>query len=91
MPPYSLWLRGAVDIGRWMLGPGIGCRGSRMMPVAANGTPACAHYKPSRDGTRLEPWAIHHLEVVGGRVSQITNFLDTRLFGLFGLPPWLER
>jgi RNA polymerase sigma-70 factor (ECF subfamily) len=91
MPPYRLWLRGPVDIGRWMLGPGSGCRGSRLVPVMANGSPAYAHYKPTGQEGRLEPWAIHLLEVSGDRISGITNFLNTDLFALFGLPPHLER
>jgi RNA polymerase sigma-70 factor (ECF subfamily) len=91
MPPYRLWLQGPVDIGRWMLGVGIGCRGSRLVPVMANGSPAYAHYKPTGEGDRLEPWAIHLLEVSGDRISGITNFLNTDLFALFGLPPHLER
>ncbi len=48
MPPFDLWLAGREDIFEWWLGPGIGCRGSRMMPtVAANGSPAFGQYKPS--------------------------------------------
>jgi RNA polymerase sigma-70 factor, ECF subfamily len=90
MPPYALWLRGPVDIGRWHLGPGYACAGSRMIPVMANGSPAFAQYKPSGPGGRREPWAIHVLGVRGGRVVSITNFLDTRLFALFGLPPHLD-
>ncbi len=87
MPPYSLWIQGPADIGAWMLGPGIACRDSRMVPILANGTPAVAQYKPSGsdDGRRL-PWAIHLIEMSGDRISGITNFLDTRLFALFGLP-----
>jgi RNA polymerase sigma-70 factor (ECF subfamily) len=87
MPPYEMWLAGAVDIGRWMLGPGIGCRGSRLVPLTANGLPAFAQYRPSGPGGRHEPWAIHVLEVSAGRVARITAFLDTNLFPLFGLPP----
>ncbi|NMR19445.1 sigma-70 family RNA polymerase sigma factor [Cellulomonas fimi] len=90
MPPYALWLQGPVDIGRWHLGPGYACRGSRMIPVMANGSPAFAQYKPSGPGGRREPWAIHVLRVHEGRVSSITNFLDTRLFALFGLPARLD-
>ena len=45
MPPYRMWLRGRDDIGRWLLGPGIGCRGSRLVPVMANGSPALAQYR----------------------------------------------
>src|SRR5207245_9982089 len=38
MPPYDLWLRGREDILAWWFGPGIGCRGSRLVPtVGANG------------------------------------------------------
>ena len=31
MPPYDLWLKGRDDILTWWLGPGIGCKGSRMI------------------------------------------------------------
>ena len=51
MPPYPMWLRGAADIGRWMVGPGAGCRGSRLVPVPANGGTALAPVPP-RPGRR---------------------------------------
>jgi RNA polymerase sigma-70 factor (ECF subfamily) len=88
MPPYELWLRGPVDITKWWLGPGIGCRGSRLVPTVANGLPAFGQYKPSGPGGSLEPWALLVLEISGDRVGGMTFFLDTeRLFPLFGLPP----
>ncbi len=90
MPPYGLWISGPADIGQWHLGPGGACRGSRLVPVSANGSPAFAQYKPGDTAGRLEPWAIHWLQVADGRIIGITNFLDTRLFGLFGLPDHLE-
>ena len=41
MPPFDLWLRGRDHILTWWYGPGIGCRGSKLIPtVAANGSPA---------------------------------------------------
>ncbi len=91
MPPYDLWLRGRDDIFRWWFGPGIGCRGSKLVPVVqANGAPAFGQYKPSPDGG-YEPWALQVVEVSGGRVGELTFFLDTeRLFPLFGLPPRLD-
>jgi RNA polymerase sigma-70 factor, ECF subfamily len=91
MPPYDLWLQGRDDIFTWWWGPGIGCRGSRLVPVAdANGSPAFGQYKPSPDGG-FEPWAIQVLELSGGRVAELTFFLDTeRLFPLFGLPARLD-
>ena len=71
-------------------GPGIGCRGSRLIPTVANGSPAFGQYKPSPDGG-LEPWSLQVLELSDGRISGITFFLDTAaLFPLFGLPPRLE-
>jgi RNA polymerase sigma-70 factor (ECF subfamily) len=90
MPPYKLWLRSHDDIRRWCLGPGIGCRGSRLLPTGANGSPAYGQYKPSAEGGH-EPWALQVLEVSAGRIDGICFFLDTgRLFPLFGLPPRLE-
>jgi RNA polymerase sigma-70 factor (ECF subfamily) len=88
MPPYELWLQTHLDIRRWCLGPGIACRGSRLIPTMANGSPAFGQYKPSGPGGVLEPWSLQVLEVSGGRISGITFFLDTaRFFPLFGLPP----
>ncbi|HEV3407996.1 MAG TPA: sigma-70 family RNA polymerase sigma factor, partial [Gaiellaceae bacterium] len=88
MPPYDLWLRGRDDIFRWWLGPGIECRGSRVIPtLAANGAPAFGQYKPSANGGGYEPWALQVLEVSDGRIAELTFFLDTEtLFPLFGLP-----
>jgi RNA polymerase sigma-70 factor, ECF subfamily len=87
MPPFDMWLQGRDDIFSWWLGPGIGCRGSRVIPVvSANGSPAFGQYKPSPDGG-YEPWALQVLEVSEGRIGELTFFLDTdRLFPLFGLP-----
>ena len=87
MPPYDLWLTGRDDIFAWWWGPGIGCKGSRVIPtMAANGSPAFGQYKPSEDGG-YEPWALQVLEVSDGRIAEMTFFLGTeRLFPLFGLP-----
>ena len=86
MPPYEMWLQGRDDIGRWMLGPGRHCEGSRLIPTMANGRPAFAQYRPSGLAGRHEPWALHVLELSDGRIQAITSFLDTRLFPLLGLP-----
>jgi RNA polymerase sigma-70 factor (ECF subfamily) len=87
MPPFDLWLSGRDDILTWWVGPGNGCRGSRVIPtVAANGAPAFGQYKPSEDGG-YEPWALQVLEIEDGKVVEFTFFLDTeRVFPLFGLP-----
>ena len=91
MPPFDMWLSGRDDILAWWFGPGIGCRGSRVIPtVSANGSPAFGQYKPSPDGG-YDPWALQVVELSVGRIAEFTFFLDTeRLFPLFGLPLRLE-
>jgi RNA polymerase sigma-70 factor (ECF subfamily) len=91
MPPYDLWLRGRDDIFGWWFGPGIGCRGSRLVPtVSANGSPAYGQYKPAPGGG-YEPWALQVLELSDDGIAEFTFFLDTEtLFPLFGLAPRLE-
>ena len=87
MPPYELWLRGTESIARWMLTYGIGCRGSRLVPVqSANGLPTFVQYR--QGGT--QPWAVVLLELEGDRVSKLHYFLDTEtLFPKFGMPTQL--
>ncbi len=86
MPPYSLWMKGPEDIVKWMIGPGNGCAGSRMIPTRANGAPAFAQYRPDADGGH-SPWGLHVLETDGTRITGINVFLDTAaLFPAFGLP-----
>jgi RNA polymerase sigma-70 factor (ECF subfamily) len=83
MPPYPMWIRGADEIGRWMVGPGAECEGSRTVPVAVNGTIGFAQY---RAGGR-EPFAIQTLWVDGSRVREIHTFvMPQELFPLFGMP-----
>ena len=81
----------ATTSSRWWLGPGIGCRGSRVIPtIAANGCPAFGQYKPSETGEGYDPWALQVLEIEDGRIVEFTFFLGTEtLFPLFGLPPRL--
>jgi RNA polymerase sigma-70 factor (ECF subfamily) len=92
MPPFDLWLSGRDDILSWWVGPGAGCRGSRVIPtVAANGAPAFGQYKPNEAGDGYEPWALQVLEIEDGRIVEFTFFLDTeRVFPLFGLPLQFE-
>jgi len=68
MPPYELWLRGHDEIRRWFLGTGIGCRGSRLVPTVANGSPAFGQYRPALEDGH-EPWVLQVLEISAGRIS----------------------
>jgi RNA polymerase sigma-70 factor (ECF subfamily) len=92
MPPFDLWLSGRDDMMTWWFGPGIGCKGSRVIPAGtANGSPAYGQYKPAEDGNGYEPWALQVVELSGGKIGELTFFLDTAtLFPLFGLPLRLE-
>ncbi|MFC8922946.1 sigma-70 family RNA polymerase sigma factor [Cellulosimicrobium sp. NPDC057127] len=91
MPPYPLWMRGTDDIVRWMVGPGWECEGSRLVPVAVNGTFGFGQYRRA-EGGGYEPWALQVIETEGGRVVAINAFLDTAAwFPLFGLPPRLDE
>ncbi len=88
MPPYDFWLSGPEEMGRWFLGEGIGCRGSRLVATAANGSPAFGSYRSDPAGGH-SPWALQVIEVSGDRIVGHHNFLDTRLFAAFGLPSHL--
>jgi len=92
MPPFDMWLEGRDDIFTWWFGPGIGCKGSKVIPtVAANGAPAFGQYKPSDTGSGYDPWALMVLEIEDGKIVEFTFFLDTEtLFPLFGLPLTLD-
>ena len=105
MPPYTLWLEGPESVAAWMLGPGAGCRGSRVVPTWANGQPAWAQYRPAATGKpgvsgascdadaagRWTPWAlVVPIPGADGRITALHFFLDTEtLFPRFNLPPEL--
>ncbi|HEX2192515.1 MAG TPA: sigma-70 family RNA polymerase sigma factor [Acidimicrobiales bacterium] len=88
MPPFDFWLEGPVEMGRWFVGPGIVCEGSRLVATAANGSAAFGSYHADPEGGHT-PWAIQVIEVSGDRIVGHHNFLDTRLFAVFGLPAHL--
>lgn len=94
MPPFELWIHGAEAIGRWMVEPGpSGCRGSKLLPIAANGCPGFAQYRRDPEGG-YAPWALQVLEITDGRIAEMAFFLalgdPERLFASFGLPAHLD-
>lgn len=94
MPPFAMWLKGAADIGSWMVQPGpSGCRGSKLLATWANGCPAFGQYRPDPAGG-YAPWAIQVLEISHGQIAQMSFFLAfldaDRLFPAFGLPTHLD-
>jgi RNA polymerase sigma-70 factor (ECF subfamily) len=97
MPPLPLWVRGAADVGTFMLGPGVACRGSKLIATSANGLPAFASYKPDEESGAWLPWSVTLLEADASgagepTVTGVHNFLAPfmpKLFASFGLPEQL--
>jgi RNA polymerase sigma-70 factor (ECF subfamily) len=91
MPPFALWLQGPEPVRSWLLGMGAGCRGSRLLPTEACGSPAFGHYKLDADG-RHKAFALEVLELSGDRIQGWNFFLETEtLFPKFQLPLHLPR
>jgi RNA polymerase sigma-70 factor (ECF subfamily) len=89
MPPYDMWLTGPDDLAAWFLGQGSGCRGSKLIPIAVNGTAAFGSYRMTRPGL-WEPFSVQVIEVAGGRIVGHHNFLSPERFAEYGLPPRIE-
>jgi RNA polymerase sigma-70 factor (ECF subfamily) len=85
MPPLALWLKGREDLEAWYLGWGIGCKGSRLVPITVSGCVGFGQYR-AKEGGGHEPWSIQVLEMSAGQVVHVHHFLDTALFARFGLP-----
>jgi RNA polymerase sigma-70 factor (ECF subfamily) len=86
MPPYALWFQGPEAIRSWMLGLGCGCRGSRLVPTAACGSPAFGQYRVNPDGGH-KAWALIVLDFLDDRIAAVNSFLDVdALFPRFDLP-----
>ncbi|MGE4056021.1 MAG: RNA polymerase subunit sigma-70, partial [Vicinamibacterales bacterium] len=80
------WLQGREPIRSWLAGRGAGCRGSRLIPTSACGSPAFAQYRQNPEGG-YAAWALVVLEFDGNHIASWNSFLDTeRLFPLFDLP-----
>ena len=92
MPPYELWLQTHQDIVDWCLGPGIGCRGSRLIPIDGQ---RLAGVRPVQAGSATAAWSRGRSRSSRWsgpvRIAGITFFLDTeRFFPMFGLPAHLD-
>lgn len=89
MPPFELWIQGRDELARWFVGPGAGCRGSRLLPVTGNGLHGFGSYRPDGHGGH-DPWGIQLLEFRGDRIAAQHSFIDPKLFPEFGLPTHLD-
>ena len=68
MPPYPLWLQGADELGCGSCGPGSACRGSRLAADRRQRRAGVRAMAGDPDGG-YDAWAIHVLEVSGGRIT----------------------
>jgi RNA polymerase sigma-70 factor, ECF subfamily len=87
MPPFSAWFQGPKDIGMsigQMVLPPSAKGVFRLVPVSANGEQGFGVYAKDEQGV-YRANAIHVLRFSGGKLAEITAFLDARLFKLFGL------
>ena len=89
MPPILNWFRGRSDYGKF-IARSYSMRGFdwRMIPVSANGQPACAAYTRATDGM----YRLHTLQVftvTPAGITRNTVFQDEAVFAIFALPPTL--
>jgi RNA polymerase sigma-70 factor (ECF subfamily) len=85
MPPFNFWVAGPVEMGKFFLGAGHSCEGSKLIATSANGAYAFGSYKPDPAGGHM-PWAVQVIEVSGNRIVAHHNFIGDENFKLFGLP-----
>jgi RNA polymerase sigma-70 factor (TIGR02960 family) len=88
MPPLPAWFSGRADIGRFLAGR-MFATPWRLVPISANGQLAFACYQ-SQEGDqgagRFRLGAINVVGLRGGRVAELTGFIDPALHRHFGLP-----
>jgi len=92
MPPFEAWFKGGHAIGAAIGGmvlPATAKGAYRLLPIRANGHAAFAMYKKDEHG-EFRPNSLHVVEVVGGRIAEITAFLEPKLFPNFGLAAVLK-
>lgn len=91
MPPFGWWLSGRAGIRAALLTEDADCDRSRLVPVAANGSPGFGQYVYSVEWGAYLPRALQSLELADGRIVALTAYLDAEaLFPRFGLPSRLH-
>jgi RNA polymerase sigma-70 factor (ECF subfamily) len=88
MPPLPAWFSGRADIGRFLAGR-MFATPWRLVPISANGQLAFACYQGQEGGQgagRFRLGAINVVGLRGGRVVELTGFIDPAVGRHFGLP-----
>jgi RNA polymerase sigma-70 factor (ECF subfamily) len=79
MPPQPLWLRGPDDIRTLLAAVGSACSGAELEPLALNGTFGAVVRRATTPGGPPEPYALHVVESVAGRITAMHVFRDAAL------------
>jgi RNA polymerase sigma-70 factor, ECF subfamily len=93
MPPMASWYRGdgvRVFLTEWAFSGRLynaeGRRRVRVIPTRASGQPAFGTYSWDPEQACHRPTVIQVLTLDGGRIAEITGFVDPAAFARFGLP-----
>ena len=91
MPPWRQWYSGRMAITEFMAWVWRPDRRHYhlLVPTAANRQPAFGHYRSEREGSEWRAFGIQLLMLQDDAIASLTNFVDTRLFNAFDLPPVL--
>lgn len=90
MPPFSMWVKGQAHVEAFYELTRHHCDGSRLVPVAVNGTTGFAQYAPAGEG-ELRPWGVHVPVIRAGRIAHVHTFINEALYLRLGLPATLPR
>jgi RNA polymerase sigma-70 factor (ECF subfamily) len=91
MPPFPMWFRGRVNIGRHLERNCPAQSGDLVLvPVQANGQPAFGAYRRDAEGV-YRPYNLTVLTLSDKGITHSTTFFDLALFGKFGLPATAAR
>jgi RNA polymerase sigma-70 factor (ECF subfamily) len=85
MPPLPAWFHGLDDIGRFMT-ERMFLTPWRLVPMRASGQLAFACYQGTPDGPPFRLGGMNVLTLRGGRIAEISAFLDPGTCEQFGLP-----
>ena len=85
MPPLPAWFAGRADIGRFLT-ERMFATAWRLVPTGANGQLALACYQDADGRGRFTLGAINVLTLRGGRIAELSGFIDPALHRHFELP-----
>lgn len=91
MPPFPMWFRGRVNIGRHLeLNCPVQGGELALVPVRANGQPGFGAYRRDVHGV-YQPYNLMVLTLSDKGITHSTTFFDLTLFAKFGLAATITR